>query len=713
MRPLARLMPAACLALAAVLGWLVFGFVNLTPRVDQRFFFAPDSPAQRENQALARKFLNQQLLAVTAHAPDIRSKAYRERIDRLTRRLDAVPDVLNVTSLTRGPDDLEDALTGPMWRRLLVLEDVSATNLVLTVDAGDTPQLIGAVMAVLRDADRPDFRLSLAGVPYVIDTIGRNLRADFRNFSLAAILVFGVLMLALFRSWAVLLGSLTACAVAAFGTLLAQQLLGGRIGLLTANLVTIAFVLTQSHIVFLTNNWLGLRKGPMAATGRGHGPLPQASAQRVLAALRQTLTASAWCMVAAVLGFVSLLFVDAQPLRELGYGGTLATLCAIAAAYLVYPWFLLWSRPAGATKGVAADAARTWRWLALPRPGVAAGVVALALATGIGAAWIDSDPSLFEYFDRKSEVYRSLAAVDPHGGSSPLSIAVRRKDGKRLDNDDSYERMWRLQRALQRDPDVGSVVSLPVLMAQAEREPLAKLLPWNWILDLLSRPRFERVARSFVTDDRLQGLYLLRMTEAARDERRTRIIRRLENAVEDNGFEVVAVGGIYALQGRLSDLVARSLVEGLAGLLAAVALIAYVVTRSVAAALAMLACIATVPAVSLGLFGLLRIPLDIIATPGVNVAVGVAVDSMIHLGAAWRRARGAGSAREIVAQAQREQARGILAFSAVVIAGFCIFAASSFPPTQRFGLAVILGAGTAGAMALWIFPALLARIRGV
>ena len=694
MGPLPRLMPAACVAIAVLLGWLVFAFVDLTPHVDQRFFFAPDSEVQRENRELARKFHNQQLLAVTAHAPDIRSEAYRERIDRLTRRLDAVPDVLNVTSLTRGPDDLEEALTGPMWRRLLLLEGVSATNLVLTVDAGDTSRLVGAVMEVLREAERPDFQLSLAGVPYVIDSIGQNLRADFRNFSAAAIVVFGVLMLVLFRSWAVLLGSLVACIAAALGTLLVQQLLGGRIGLLTANLVTIAFVLTQSHIVFLTNNWRQLQEH--------QGP------QRVRVALKRTLTASSWCMVAAVLGFVSLLYVDAQPLRELGYGGTIATICAIAAAYLIYPWFLLWSRPVAAE---AAPTAAKSRWLTLPRFGVAAGILGAALATGVGAAWIDSDPSLFEYFNERSEVYRSLAAVDPHGGSSPMSIAVRRQDGARLDTEDSYQRMWRLQRALQKDPAVGSVVSLPVLMAQAEREPLAKLLPWNWILDLLSRPRFERVAKSFVTDDRLQGLYLLRMTEGTREERRTRIIERLTQTVEDSGFEVVAVGGTYALQGRLSDLVARSLVEGLVGLLVAVAVIAFAVTRSAAAAVAMLACIATVPAVSLGLFGLFRIPLDIIATPGVNVAVGVAVDSMIHLGAAWRRAQGAGSVREALVRAQREQARGIIAFSVVVIAGFCIFAASSFPPTQRFGLAVILGAATAGAMALWVFPALLTRVR--
>jgi len=687
-RSLARLMPAASLALAVLLGWAVHAFVDLTPHVDQRFFFAPDSPAHLENERLNRQFQGQELLVVTARAPDIRSEAYRKRIDTLTRKLEALRDVLHVKSLTQGPDDLEDARSGPMWRRLLLLPDVSATNLVLAVDTADNRKLIESVTRVLKAQQRDDFKLSLAGVPYVVDSISQNLGEDFRNFSLAAVAVFSVLMLALFRSWAVLLGSLAACAVAALATLLVQQLLGGRIGLLTANLVTISFVLTQSHVVFMTNNWRQL------AAQRSS---PE---ERLWQALRKTLSASSWCMAAAILGFVSLLYVEAQPLRELGYGGTIATVCAIAAAYGIYPWFLLWAKPVAAK----AAPAKTSRWLTIPRAPIAVGIVLLALGTGAGAVLIDSDPSLFAYFDSHSKVHNDLMAIDPHGGSSPLSLAVRRKDGARLDNDESYDRMWNLQRALQRDPAVGSVLSLPVLMAEAHRSTVAKILPWNWILDALSHPRYERVARGFITDDRLTGLYLLRMTESERADRRTDVIKRLKGVVDDQGFEVTAVGGTYALQGRLADLVTRSLFEGLAGLLVAVALIGLAVTRSPPAALVMLACAATVPAAGLGLFGVFGVPLDIIATPGVNVAVGVAVDSMIHLGTAWRRTGG-------VVAAQREQAGGILAFSAVVIAGFAIFAASTFPPTQRFGLAVILGATTAGAMALWVFPALLASIR--
>lgn len=687
-----RALPLLGLLLAAALAVLVGRTVDLQPRVDERFFFSSDSPVWREAQALTRNFSSQALLVVTASAPDIGTARYRERIERLGQRLAALERVDSVTSLARGPKDLRDARESPLWRRLLLPEGMSATAVVLSVDDRDPHRLIAAVAEVLREERRPDFELTLAGVPYVVDSIGHSLSEDFRNFSAAAVAVFSVLLLVLFRSWAVLVGAITACAVAALVTLLLQQLLGGRIGLLTANLVTIAFVLTQSHLVFLTSNWRTL-------SSPGADPVGT-----LVQAWRLTLGASTWCMAAALLGFGSLLWVDAQPLRELGAGGLIATVAAIVSAYLVYPPFLLWrAAPAPRSGGTAARLG----WLQPAPRALAFAVLGVSLAAGLGARLLDSDPSLLEYFSPGSAVHRSLAELDPHGGSSPLNLAVRRSDRARLDTDESYRKMWALQRALQEDPAVGTVVSLPVLMAEADRKPLASLLPWNWLLDLLSKPQFDRVARGFVSEDRTEAMYLLRMNEGGREERRTEVIERLQEIVRRNGFETVATGGIYAMQGLLADSVVRSLVEGLVLLLGAVAVIGLAVTRSLRGAAAMLVCTATVPTVSLGFFGLASIPLDVIATPGVNVAIGVAVDSMIHLGAAWRRAGGRAAGREALLAAQRAQGPGILAFTAVVVAGFAIFTASSFPPTQRFGLSVLLGAAVAGAMALWVFPALL------
>ena len=266
--------------------------------------------------------------------------------------------------------------------------------------------------------------------------------------------------------------------------------------------------------------------------------------------------------------------------------------------------------------------------------------------------------------------------------------------------------MWALQRALQNDPAVGTVLSLPVLMAEANRSPIAKLLTWDWLLDILSRPGFDRVAEGFVNPQRNEALFILRMVESGREVRRTEVIARLHGIVRKHGFEPALTGGIYALQGRLADLVADSLYEGLAILSAICTVIALILTRSLWAGLAMAACTVAIPAVTLGLAGFLHVPLDIVVTPAINVAVGVAVDSMIHFAAAWRRARERG---EDVRAAQREQAPAIFAFFVVVATGFSIFLLSNFPPTQRFGLVVVVGAAIAAGMALWIFPGLLAR----
>ncbi|HUR41868.1 MAG TPA: MMPL family transporter [Verrucomicrobiae bacterium] len=692
---LLRWLPLLSLAVAGALAALVTLWVDLKPRVDERFFFANDSKVFRESAALGRRFSSRQLLVVTAHGDDIDSADYIRRIKGLTEKLERLERVDGVTSLAKGPDDVKDAKASPLWRRLLLLDNLPASNLVLVVDDSDSRALIESVTRVMRASEAPGFRLTLAGVPYVVDEIARNLKDDFKSFSIAAVVVFSALILALFRSFAVLLGSLAACAVAACGALVVQQLMGGRIGLLTANLITIAFVLTQSHIVFLTNNWRQLRRAEPAGAN---------AVATVRKALGHTLTASGWCMVTALLGFASLMFVEAQPLRELGQGGLLATLAAMFAAYLMFPPFLLWARPPPLRQAAEPGGLKLVR---VPPAWAAALVLAVALALGTGAVRLNSDPSLLAYFEKGSAVHESLAAIDPHGGSNPLSLSVRRLDGARLDTEESYKRMWALQRDWQEDRAVGTVLSLPVLMAEAARSPLASLLSWNWLLDLLSRPRFDRVARSFVTDDRLEALYLLRMQEAGREERRTHVIARLRVIAENHGFRVSGVGGTYALQGRLADLVTHSLYEGLVGLLLSVFAIAWVVTRSLSAALLMLLCTATVPAVALGIFGYGRIPLDIIATPGVNVAIGVAVDSMIHFGAAWRRERAARPGLQALARAQQSQAGGIIAFSLVVLAGFAIFAASSFPPTQRFGLSVILGAATAGAMALWVLPGVL------
>lgn len=85
----------------------------------------------------------------------------------------------------------------------------------------------------------------------------------------------------------------------------------------------IAFVLTISHIVYLTASW-------QRQTREG-------TTDPVKAAIRYVGLVSVWSLAANLLGFASLLFVSAKPLRQFGMSGVIAAVLAIICAYLICP----------------------------------------------------------------------------------------------------------------------------------------------------------------------------------------------------------------------------------------------------------------------------------------------------------------------------------------------------------------------------------------
>lgn len=673
--------PLLGVAALVVLGALL---LDLQPRVGDDFFFARSDPALREERAIAERFGSVSQLVVLVEGPAVETPAHLERVRRLTERIASISGVLAVQSLARGPDDLEDARESPLWRRLLLAGDGRTSFVIAEIDAPRAADVVESIEAILREAERPDARLSLAGVPYTVHVMQRQLVRDFTTFSVAAVVAFGLVIAVVFRSGWLLLGMLTTCTGAVAATLLALHALGQGIGLLTANLTTIVFVLAQTHVVFLATNWQGISDDGLDAR------------ERVARARERTLRPSLASACTTLLGFGSLLFVPAQPLRELGSGGVIGASVALVAAYLVMPPFLEQAR---------SDRAAPTRLDGLARPGrgralvVAAGAIVLAL----GIPLLRTDPSLLAYFDEDGGVHRALASLDESGGSNPLMLVVQREDRARLDSGSSNERLWALHRALEGDPDVGRVVSLPLLVAEARRVPLASLLRERWIVDLIG----PETTGAFLTADHRQTLILLQMRESGREAPRSEVIARLEGLAVREGFATRETGGIYQLQARLSDLVSRSLVWSLAALALLFAAVAALAGGSWRVGLAAGAATSLVPLATLGGFGLAAMPLDVIAAPAVSVGFGLAADAALHVIAAWRRLDGSVPARRW-RTACREQARGVLRASGIVVLGFGLFGLSSFPPTRRFGIGVAVATAIGALVALWLLPTLAA-----
>jgi predicted RND superfamily exporter protein len=203
------------------------------------------------------------------------------------------------------------------------------------------------------------------------------------------------------------------------------------------------------------------------------------------------------------------------------------------------------------------------------------------------------------------------------------------------------------------------------------------------------------------------------MKESVEELSRQAVMDRLEGYAVEAGLEPVQMGGLYDLQAQLGRLITSSLRLGLGGLLLLFLGVAAVVSRSAKVTTMMVACLAGVPLVVLGTFGWLGVSMDIITSPAANVALAMGVDSMIHLVVRVRHLGDGGLGQaESWSQARSQIMGPVLAATLLICVGFGIFGLSTFPPTGRFGLAVILGTMTAAIMALITLPLAVEAFRG-
>ncbi len=666
------------LAVTVGLLGLVAAFVDLKPVVEENFFFSTSDPGFGQSKKIERRFPSQPELILAVSSRDISSSRYLGRIQRLTREIQAIDAVSTVKSLTAGPKSFQDGLASPFWNRLLIAKDRKSSNVIVFTEAGDTEKLIRHLERIVHELDERDFRIHIAGTPYVVEMLRRSLVHDFRYFSLTAVILFGLTMAAMFRSIRVFLGMLVTCTNAVLLTLLLQSAFGKKIGILTVNLGTIVFIVALSHLVYMTFNWQTLANR-----------MGKESRDLAAAARRMTFPASFWSMICASLGFGSLLIVQAKPLRELGFGGVLGTLVALICAYVMYPPFLRWAVPRKSKLVEAEPSHAFWSRRFVP---LSLAVILVSAGLGFGLKRVNTDPSLLDYFKPHQELRDGLEYVDHNGGCNPLTLVVSAADGSKLNTDAAYQKMWTLHGALENYKDVGTVISLPTLLAEGDRTPFSFFLSYEKMMEIMEQPKYARVAKSFVTEDRTQAVFLLRMVEARRNKYRVDVVEDLRSVARKHGFKTPLVGGIYYLQGRLAQLVASSLVTGLFWLNVLFIGIAWIVARSVRGAVAMIVSLTLVPLCMLGGIGWLHVPMDVISAPATNVCIGIAIDSMIHLVFGVRRAQREGKKGWAAWVAGREeQWRGIVYSDVIFAAGFAIFVLSDFPPTQRFGLVVLAG----------------------
>ncbi len=681
-----------CLGVTALVLGIFLRVVDLKPQVEEQFFFSRHDPQLKSDNEILKIFPEWRQIILLARG-DVASPAYLEHVRALSDALAAVPGVAEITSLSRGPKDLNDARKSPLWSRLLIARDQRSSYLFVSLKNSAGEEAMGRIEALKRRFDARGFQLTISGVPYMTELIARNLARDLRVFSLAAVCIFGVLLLAIFRSGWILLGTFVACADSGACTLLATHMLHIPIGPLTANLSTMVFVMTLSPIVFLSFNWKRI--------GQEEETPGRAAAWN---AVQRTVAPSFWSATCMFLGFLSLWLVPSTPMKHLGTAGSIGAALSFASAYLIYPWFLATARTPQAAERRRAGIESGLRSFFSRRHGpIVAGLAAFTVIGAFGLSRLNTDPDLPSYFKPGGDLRTGLEFVDKTGGSSPLKLVIEENPRVQLSDKGEYKKLMSLQEALEKDPAVGSVLSLPLLLSEPNRHWYSFLFSTEREIKHLDEPEYGEISRQFVSPDRTRTLFLLRMREVGRASSRREIIERLERTVRREGFRVVLVGGAYSLLDQMARLITSSIISGVLLLLGIFVLLGAVLSRSVRVAAAMLLSLAIIPVVVRGYIAYMGMPLDFITASAANLDLGMGVDAMIYL-TMFAKRRGGLNHWAAWSEACSYLWRPIGTNLLVICCGFSIFLLSNFPPTQRFGLFVMFGSATAATTALFLFP---------
>ena len=174
-------------------------FVNVTPHVDQDFFFSSSDPQLQQEKRVSKMFKRRDTQLVLCVQGDIESFKYAKRIKNLCHRIASVPGVINVVSITNGPNDIKDALGSPFWKRLLIAEDKESTNIIVILEADRSRAAVVPIEQMAKQAEAKNFSVLMSGVPYIVKLIHRQLVHDFSIFSLLAIAIFSLVVLYIFN----------------------------------------------------------------------------------------------------------------------------------------------------------------------------------------------------------------------------------------------------------------------------------------------------------------------------------------------------------------------------------------------------------------------------------------------------------------------------------------------------------------------------------
>ncbi len=565
-------------------------------------------------------------------------------------------------------------------------------------------ELIKNIRNIIINSDQ-NFTYYLGGVEMISSDVISYVKNDILTFSLIVLLVIVLILFLIFRRIKWVFAILFTSISAVYLSIGLAGFINFEITAVSANFLSLMFVLSISMNVHIMNNYLQ-------------------SDIKIIENFSMMFWPCFYTFLTTIVAFVSLVISDIKPVIDFGIIMILALLIVLISSFVILPLIVSLFSKDEKNYSLKISFLKSFYPFAYKNSKYILGLNILIFFISLyGITNLNVENSFVKYFKKNTEIYKGMYLIDNElGGTTPLDIILKFKNDDKIfdttinvEEEDDLEieddffsndlfedenKIWftnekiktikSIHQYLENRVEIGKVTSIYSLIDTAnqinrgdlsmfELSVLYNEIPIDYKTDLVDP--YLNVENNMIK--------ISTRVKDSKDIKRNVLINDINSYLlnEFDNLEEFKVNGLLVLYNNMLKSLFSSQIKSLGFVILAIFIMFLVLFRSFK--LSIIGIIPNILASTfiLGIIGLFKIPLDIMTITIAAISIGIAVDNTIHYIYRYKEnLKLSKNNTEIIEKTHLTVGNAVLITSIAITAGFLTLCLSNFVPTIYFGL---------------------------
>ncbi len=698
-------------------------------------------------------------LVIAIQSSKIINKILLNEINVLSEKIEQLPEVYSVFNINKAPilllgnttlldlannnyetilntnyeidDVLDEFRRSPLYSDQIINKDKNVTSIIIYLNENkkainlkenktlylsqgkyykikteidnEREELINKIRNIIGSSNQ-DFNYFLGGVEMISSDVISYVKNDIVNFSIIVVLIIILILFIIFKRLKWVFAIFFTSISAVYLTVGLAGLINFEITAVSANFLSLMFVLSISMNVHIMNNYL---QNKITLTEN----------------IKMMFWPCFYTFLTTVVAFLSLIISDIKPVIDFGVIMIIALTIVLISSFVILPLVLSFFFKEDKKYSLNLNLLEAFSRFAIKYSKYVIGLNCILFFISIyGITNLSVENSFVKYFKNNTEIYKGMYLIDNElGGTTPLDIIIKFNDQYNEINrpeeveeddlefeddifsDDFFENnndTWFtsekiktikiIHQYLQSREEIGKVTSIYSFIDTAnqinkknltnfEISVLYKEIPLDYKTNLID-PYLNIENNMIKISARIKD---------SKDIKRNDLIQEINLFLsnEFDNLEEFKVNGLLVLYNNMLKSLFSTQIKSLGFVILAIFSMFIILFRSIK-----LSVIGIIPNIFastfiLGLIGLFKIPLDIMTITIAAISIGIAVDNTIHYIYRYKEnSKLDNKYNIIIRKTHLTVGNAVLITSIAITAGFLTLCLSSFVPTVYFGL---------------------------